>query len=77
MEKYIVLHRCEDEVHITVGSASGLKKDLAAGGQFEGYEFIKDPGRLDLENFPSRSALIIKGEVVVPKAKKVVTEYEV
>lgn len=72
MDVYIVISRCGDEPHIAVLSTSELTDLLA--DDWKGYKFLDDAD-VDLAEFPSYSVLIIKGKVIVPKPKTVVTEY--
>ena len=77
-EKYFVIHRSEDEPNFRVFDRSGLKKALEDGddGVLHGKDIIEKAGDIDLEYFPENSVLIIKGEVVVPRAKKTVVEFD-
>jgi hypothetical protein len=75
-KKYLILSRCEDEVGYDVVTKSELNKKLQSG-EYEGYTFLDGTEKIDLEYFPSKSVLIMAGEFVIPKPKKVVTEWEV
>ena len=69
--KYLMLSRTEDEVHIQSLSKEKLNKTLE--DYKEGYEFLKSTPD-SLEEFPSWSVFIMKGDIVTPKAvEKVVT----
>ena len=78
---YFVLSRQEDEVCFEVMSHTELKKRLAQYIKLEiavTYLSHKDTDNLiDLMYFPAMTALIIKGSVVVPTAKRVVTKMEI
>ena len=75
MNRYIVIYRCEDEPLLLNITEKELKENLV--GEWEGYNILtKVDDLLDLMEFPSTSILILKHEIVVPKAVKKVTEYE-
>lgn len=73
--KYITLSRCEDEPHFEIIEKKKLEKQFN-DGEYEGYDFLTRYDG-DLMEFPSNSILIIKGEIIIPKAKQVVKEYEI
>ncbi len=76
-EKFFVISRCEDEPHFTVMDREALDKYLNDEEDgVGGYKIIEDAKSVDLEYFPASSVLIIKGEVIVPRAKEKVVRYE-
>ncbi len=76
-ERYFVLLGSED------GEPSFHQKTLTEvlqlllgdEGEDNGYTAVKDLPD-DLQNFGGDEMVIIKGEIIVPKPKKVVTEYD-
>jgi len=77
MAKYLLLQRCEDNVHADIMSEAQLKKWLE-GEEGEGrdnYKFLKNAP--NIEYMPEYSAFIFKGEVVIPKPVESVTKWEV
>jgi hypothetical protein len=74
MKKYLTISRYEDEPYAAFLTQEQLEQKLKE--EWEDYTFLNSaPG--DLMNFPSKSVLIVKGEIIVPKPKKVVTEWVV
>ena len=73
-----VLYRNEDEPHFLVEPEELVQKRL--NDEWEGYTFLaySDAKVLNLEYFPARSVLIIKGGTAVqPKPVTTVTKFEI
>jgi hypothetical protein len=71
--KYLVLSRCEDDVHTSLLSKEQLEERL--GDDWKGYDFLAKPP--NIENMPSKSLFIFGGDVVIPQAEQVVTKFKV
>jgi hypothetical protein len=75
-KKYLVIHRYEDEPSCNFYTKSELTEAINDADWFgPDYKFI-DKFPSDLMIFPARSIFIMEGNVVIPKAKKVVTKFE-
>jgi len=85
MESYFVIHATEDGVSIEQKTKDELLKSITPNeyddtdyGNIRDISFLeKMPTESDWNEYQHNSLLIIKGEVVVPKAKKVITEYDI
>lgn len=77
-EKYFVVLRREDEPDFQVMDEKTLRKFLNnPDNRVEDLHFIdKVSDRMDLEYFPSNSVLILRGEIVIPKPKKIAVELD-
>ena len=57
------------------------KEELIADlGSFDGYTFVNQPeanGLISSTSYWGEKGIIIKGEIVAPKSKKVVLEYDI
>lgn len=71
-KKYLVISRCEDEVHNRFYTKTELEKALNEDWA-NGYTFI-DSMPCDFMEFPSWSVFIMLGDIIKPKAEKVVTK---
>ncbi len=73
--KYYLITSTEDGLSIREGTAEQVKKAIA---ETEYYFLDKFPGisRGQFWNVGENAALLIKGQIVVPQAKAVVTEYD-
>lgn len=73
-----ILYRCEDELSFYELPEKDLEINLN-NNQYEGITFLqdKDVHNFNLEYFPAMSALIIKGKIIVPTKKEVVTKWEI
>ena len=69
-KNYFVIWRDQDEPGIKFMSKSELRRFLS-----ENYAFLKDAP--EIEEFPSKSVFILKGSVVIPQARRHVTEWEI
>lgn len=76
MTTYVVISRLEDEPTIELIPAAALLTMLNHEGSFAGYKILKEIPSIDLQEFPSKSLLIIEGKIIVPKVKTVVKEFE-
>lgn len=73
--KYLVISRLDDEVHVEILQEHALKERLEAEEDgYRGFDILRSCP--EPENFPGRSLFIFRGEVVIPKPKTVVTEYD-
>lgn len=71
-KKYLVISRSEDEVYNHFYTRSELEMALNEEWK-EGYNFV-DTMPDDFMYFPANTVFIMYGEIVIPKAKKVVTK---
>ncbi len=76
MTKYFVLSRCEDEVMVNEFNKKTLIDWLNDDAQEIDTKFLKCIP-YDLNYFPSTSAVIIKGDIIIPQPVNKITEYEV
>lgn len=80
-EQYFMLSRCEDGLGFDVLTKEQLLKHLQEVVDEEiDTKYIRDATDIDVDiagYFPSCSALIIKGKVVVPFSKEVVKKTEI
>ena len=74
MKKYLTISRCEDEPYAAFLTREQLEQKLKE--EWKDYEFLNS-APCDLMSFPSKSVFIVKGEIIVPKPKKVFTEWVV
>jgi len=79
--KYYLITQTEDGLHIREGTAEEAKRMIVATDYYffdhlpeisQGY-FLE--GRIGHSESPGTAAILIRGEIVVPQAKVVVTEY--
>jgi hypothetical protein len=76
-EKYFFIERMEDEPSCGFLSKQTLETKLKELMDTSyPYNFLKELPR-DLSYCPSNSIFIMRGEVVIPKAEKVVTKWKV
>lgn len=75
-EKYFMLSRCEDEVMVNEFNKKTLTEWLNGDVNLEGIKFLKCIP-YDLNYFPSMSAVIIKGNAIIPEPVDRITEYKV
>ncbi|MFW6246628.1 MAG: hypothetical protein ACOC22_00430 [bacterium] len=75
MEIYYVINNFDGDTHVCQYSKEGLLKAIEEGEFYEGI-FDEMPDTIDT-NYWCGKSLIIKGEVVSPKPKEVVTKYEI
>ena len=79
--KYFVLHSGESGIRVEELTPKQLKERIAEDYYGTGDRFHEELPDCDdghfMQNADETALLIIKGEIIVPKAKKVVTEYEV
>lgn len=72
---YLIIYRFEDAVRTRV-LASTAEAEAWITDEMQGsYEFL-DAVPPDLETWPPRSAIVFKGEVVVPKPVTTVLKYK-
>lgn len=74
-EKYLMISRCEDEVYSAFYTKEELLRMLNVG--FRDCTFLEQLPVNGLEQFPAMSAIIIKGNVVIPKPEKIVEIWEI
>ena len=76
MEKYLTIQRCEDKVHINMYTKEELLVMFTEDIENEYVtEYLDQVPNLD--DFPSCSAVIIKGKIVVPKKVDIVTKMKI
>lgn len=79
--KYFVISSGESGIHIDELTAAGLKKRIGEDYYGTKDRFYGKLPRIDGGHFLERDSetalLVIKGEIVVPTPKKVVTEFEI
>ena len=75
MTQLLVLSRGEDELHINLKSSEQFCKELEDG------DYGRNPRFLDrvysLDEFPSNSILVMKGDIIIPRKIEVATKYEI
>ena len=71
---YFVISSSDGEVYIRQLTKEELLKEITDFGEIQ---ILEDLPRQQFELGSRRCVLIIKGEIVVPKAKRVVTEFDV
>jgi len=69
--EYLVMSRGDDEPHTYIMSEKQLRQHLDESK----YSFLDKPPEFD--RFPSNSVFIFKGEIIIPKVKEKVTEWEI
>lgn len=75
---YFVIRNSDGDTSICQMTAEELKKALQEDDWGSNPDFIKPDSKYDRDtNYWGRKLMIIKGEIIVPKAKQTVTEYEV
>lgn len=76
---YILLFRSDDEPSICAyeDKAEALEGIKELNIPIENFCDNLDDGDIDFDKFPSNTAYLIKGELIVPTAKQVVTEIEI
>jgi hypothetical protein len=74
-EKYLVISRCEDEPYMEFLSKDELQKRIIE--DWKKYNFLNEIRNDNLNYFPARSVFIFKGEIIIPKAEKVVTKWTI
>lgn len=76
---YFIIHNSEDgEVSVHQMDAEELQKKLKEDYWGTGKKFILPNDIFDCDpNYWGGKLLIIKGEIIVPKAKQTIIEYEV
>ena len=75
-EKYYVIHNGEGDTTVREYTKSQLLKELDEEGGFHEGIFDEMPSEADT-NYWCGKALIIKGSVVVPTEKAVVTQFDI
>ena len=77
---YFVMHRCEDDLHMEMCTKKCVAK-MFNEGDYDGYRCVlpQDVKAIfeRLDSFPSRSVIVIKGEVIVPTPKETVKTWEI
>lgn len=77
MNTYYTIYRHQDNLH-TAGPLTQDELNQRLNAEEDGYKnyrFLDDIP--DLEYFPSKSIVVIKGEIVQPKVEEVVTRLSV
>ena len=80
-QSYFILTSSEDGISIETMSKEDMEKSLRKNEWGSKVKFLKQVPEIDkgcfwLENGEEDAVLIIKGEIIVPKPVKTVTEYE-
>ena len=82
-EQYFIIHNSDGDTSVKPTTKEQFLKDIADGDYdlpISGVTFIEDLDdveNLDTNYWPENSYLIIKGKIVTPKPKEIVTEYEI
>jgi hypothetical protein len=74
MEKYFVIHNGDGDTTVREYTKEELISDIVEGAWGDAVVLENIPS--DDTNYWGGDILIIKGEIVTPKEKKVVVEYE-
>ena len=79
--KYYLITQTEDGLHVREGTAEEAKRMITEEPSYYFFDHLPDisqgyflEGRIT-EGSPGTAALLIRGDIVVPQAKVVVTEY--
>lgn len=76
MEIYFVINNFEGDTTIYQYSREALLKAIE-DGEFSEYGFFEEMPNKSDTNYWGGKTLIIKGEVVSPQPKQVITQYEI
>lgn len=78
-DKYYTIHYTEDgNVYIhEYKTKKEFLNDLMEGGYEEGIEFLNKIPAICLEDWGGNQGIIIKGEIVIPKPKEVIKEWDI
>lgn len=75
---YFVIRNSDGDTRIRQMTAEELKKALKEENWGSDPDFIQPNSKYDSDtNYWGNALMIIKGEIIVPKPKQTVTEYEV
>lgn len=79
---YLVISRCEDDPDLFwYETKEALMRHIADELQSnlgQSYVFIEDPKQIPaLYMWPSKTLLVVKGDLVVPKPREIVKEWDV
>lgn len=78
MKKYLVIERYEDETYLSILTKEELEKKMDEQWKDGSYKFLGEKDfDGDLMTFPSRSVLIMEGEVKKPKIVRVIEKFEI
>ena len=80
MSKYLVLARYENEPHMTLCESDDALQELLTQNTRDGmdaYEMLTSLKGLSFEEFPEHSAVVFRGEIVVPQPIETVTKWKV
>lgn len=77
MENYFIIHNSEGDTTVRIVSKERLLKDLDNGDYGEYPIFLDSIPQSDTNYWGEERYLIIKGSIVTPKAKQVITKHEI
>lgn len=77
MENYFLIYNSDGDTHVKTVSKERLLEDLDNGDYGEDPIFLDEIPQSDTNYWGEERYLIIKGNIVTPKAKEVVTKHDI